>query len=59
MTDYRLAYCVNGHGYGQVDERGYCLRRCLRSRKVRRQMGIRKEVPSRLRLTSTVGDVSP
>jgi len=43
MTDYRLAYCVNGHGWGLVDERGYCLRRCLRSRKVRRQIG--KGVP--------------
>jgi len=43
MTDVRFAYCKNGHGYGAVDENGLCLRRCLRSRKVRRQIGIRKE----------------
>jgi hypothetical protein len=40
----RFAYCVNGHGWGQVDENGLCLRRCLKSRKARRQAGIRKEV---------------
>jgi len=51
MTEMRFAYCVNGCGWGQVDENGLCLRRCLRSRKVRRQLrlnGTRKEVlPSR------------
>lgn len=34
---YRLAYCKNGCGWGQVDENGLCLRRCLKSRKGRRQ----------------------
>jgi hypothetical protein len=50
-----FAYCVNGHGYGQVNENGLCLRRCLKSRKVRRQMGIRKEALAGLRNRSTVG----
>ena len=52
MTEIRFAYCVNGHGYGQVDENGLCLRRCLRSRKVRRQLrlnGTRKEVTQQAR----------
>ena len=58
MTDYRLAYCKNGCGWGQVDETGLCYRRCLKSRKVRRQMRVRKEANSRLRSTTTVGDVA-
>lgn len=56
---YRLAWCKNGCGWGQVDENGLCLRRCLKNRKARRQMRIRKEVKSRLRVNNTVGDVSP
>jgi len=34
MNNLSLAWCINGHGYGAVDENGLCLRRCLRSRKV-------------------------
>lgn len=41
----RLAWCKNGCGWGQVDENGLCLRRCLRSRRVRRQLK-RKEADS-------------
>ena len=50
MTDYRFAWCVNGCGWGQVDENGLCLGRCLPNRRVRRQL--RKEVPPSGRVTN-------
>jgi hypothetical protein len=44
VASMRFGWCIKGCGWGQVDENGLCLRRCLRNRKVRRQLK-RKEAP--------------
>jgi hypothetical protein len=34
----RFGWCINGCGWGQVDENGLCIRRCLKNRAARRQV---------------------